>query len=165
MDEDDIDRFRAQWARELPDVDTRGMDVLGRARRVVQQSRAPIEAALARFGVDAGEFDVLATLRRAGPPYSLRPTELFRSLMISSGGLTARLNRLKSAGLIARPQAPDDGRSLLVELTADGARLVERAFREDMAVEARLVSSLSDTEQIDLASLLRKLGRSLSGQG
>ena len=165
MDEDDVDRFRAQWARELPDVDTRGMDVLGRARRVVQQSRAPIEAALARFGVDAGEFDVLATLRRAGPPYSLRPTELFRSLMISSGGLTARLNRLKSAGLIARPQAPDDGRSLLVELTADGARLVERAFREDMAVEARLVSSLSDTEQIDLASLLRKLGRSLSGQG
>ena len=165
MDEDDVDRFRAQWARELPDVDTRGMDVLGRARRVVQQSRAPIEAVLVRFGLDAGEFDVLATLRRAGPPYSLRPTELFRSLMISSGGLTARLNRLKSAGLIARPQAPDDGRSLLVELTADGARLVERAFREDMAVEARLVSSLSDTEQIDLASLLRKLGRSLSGQG
>ena len=91
---DHIDRLRAQWARELPDLDTRGMEVLGRARRIVLRSRPPIEAVFARHGMDAGEFDVLSTLRRSGPPYALRPTELFRSLMISSGGLTDRLNRL-----------------------------------------------------------------------
>lgn len=154
---DHIDRLRAQWARELPDLDTRGMEVLGRARRIVLRSRPPIEAVFARHGMDAGEFDVLSTLRRSGAPYALRPTELFRSLMISSGGLTDRLNRLAKSGMITRPPSPGDGRSLLVQLTEKGRTAVEAAFREDMAVEASLLAALGEEDRIALAALLRKL--------
>lgn len=154
---DHIDRLRAQWARELPDLDTRGMEVLGRARRIVLRSRLPIEAVFASHGLDAGEFDVLSTLRRSGAPYALRPTELYRSLMISSGGLTDRLNRLVRSGMITRPPSPGDGRSLLVQLTDKGRTTVEAAFREDMAVEAGLLTALNDAERASLADLLRKL--------
>lgn len=154
---DHIDRLRAQWARELPDLDTRGMDVLGRARRIVLQSRPAIEAVFASHGLDAGEFDVLSTLRRSGAPYALRPTELYRSLMISSGGLTDRLNRLVKAGMITRPPSPEDRRSLLVQLTDKGRTIVEAAFREDMAVEAGMLAVLDDAERTALADLLRKL--------
>jgi DNA-binding MarR family transcriptional regulator len=156
-DADHIDRLRAQWAAELPDVDTQGMEVLGRARRIVLQSRPAIEAVFAKHGVDTGEFDVLTTLMRSGPPYALRPTELYRSLMISSGGLTDRLNRLQKAGLITRPPSPEDRRSLLVQLTPEGRDKVEAAFREDMAVEARLLAPLDPADRRTLADLLRKL--------
>lgn len=154
---DGVDERRAQWRRELPDVDTRGMAVLGRARLLTTLVRPRIEAVFASYGLDSGEFDVLATLLRSGAPYRLRPTELFRSLMISSGGLTDRLARLTRAGLVTRPPAADDGRSLLVELTPKGRDIAERAFREDMALEAVLVSRLSDAEQTTLAGLLRRL--------
>lgn len=154
---DHIDSLQAQWRWELPDVDTRGMAVIGRARRITLSLRAEIEAVFARHGLDAGEFDVISTLRRAGPPYRLTPTELYRTLMISSGGLTARLNRLEAAGLIGRDQASGDRRSFLVQLTDEGARIAEAAFREDMALENRMLESLSPGEQRQLAELLRKL--------
>lgn len=99
---DRIDERRAQWAEELPLVNTIGMAILGRARWVTLKVRPPIEAVFAKAGLDTGEFDVLATLLRSGPPYRLWPTELYRSLMISSGGLTNRLDRLENAGLIRR---------------------------------------------------------------
>jgi len=158
---DHIDRLRDQWRRELPDLDTGPMAVIGRARRVTLRSRPAIEAVFARHGLDTGAFDVLSTLRRSGPPYRLRPTELYRSLMISSGGLTDRLDRLSRAGLIRRPPSPQDGRSLLVELTEAGAAAAEAAFREDMAVEAALLAPLSPSERTLLADLLRKLDLSL----
>lgn len=161
-DADHIDRLRARWAAELPDVDTGTMEVLGRARRIVLQSRPAIEAVLGRHGVDPGEFDVLTTLMRSGPPYVLRPTELFRSLMISSGGLTDRLNRLQKAGLISRPPSPEDRRSLLVQLTPEGRDTVEAAFRETMAVEARLLGPLDPADRRALADLLRKLALAMN---
>lgn len=146
-----------QWHRELPDVDTAGMAILGRMRWITLQARPEIEAVFARHGLDTGEFDVLSTLLRAGPPYRLRPTELFRALMISSGGLTARLDRLTDRGLITRAEASSDKRSLPVELTAQGRALVEAAFREDMLVERKLISGLSDNERHQLARLLESL--------
>jgi DNA-binding MarR family transcriptional regulator len=162
--QDRIDETRAQWAEMLPDVDTQGMEVLGRARRIVLQSRPAIEAVFARHGLDAGEFDVLATLLRSGPPHALRPTELYRSLMISSGGLTDRLNRLQKAGLISRPPSPEDRRSLLVQLTPEGRTKVEAAFREDMALEARLLAPLAEADRRALAELLRKLALAMQGR-
>lgn len=155
--QDGIDERRAQWASELPDVDTSGMAILGRARWITLAARLPIEAVFKTHGIDSGEADVLFTLLRSGPPYRLRPTELFRSLMISSGGLTDRLNRLAKAGLIRRVQAEGDGRSLPVELTPEGVRRATAAFREDMSIEATMLSGLSLEEQNDLARLLRKL--------
>ena len=94
-DGDHVDRLRRQWAHELPDLDTEPMAILGRAYRLSNLVRGSIEATFAGFGLDRGEFDVIATLRRSGPPYRLTPTELYTSLMITSGGLTHRLDRLE----------------------------------------------------------------------
>jgi DNA-binding MarR family transcriptional regulator len=158
---DRVAERRQQWAKELPGLDTSAMAVLGRARWIVHAVTPPIEDLFAQYGLDRGEFDVLSTLLRSGPPYRLRPTELYRSLMISSGGLTDRLNRLKKAGLIKRRASSRDARSMLVELTATGRERTERAFREDMALERRLLSALDNVELERLAELLAKLAVSL----
>jgi DNA-binding MarR family transcriptional regulator len=114
--------------------------------------------------MDAREFDVIATLLRNGSPYAMRPTELFRSLMISSGGLTDRLGRLEKRGLVERSAAPNDARSLLVKLTHRGRRVAEQAFREDMDVEAQLISHLSEVEFKQLECLLRTLLRAVEAR-
>lgn len=158
---DPVEERRRQWARELPDVDTQGMAIIGRARWITLRVRPAIEAVFAAHGVDAGEFDVLATLLRAGSPHRLRPTELFRSLMISSGGLTDRLTRLERAGLVSRPSSDADRRSLPVQLTDVGRQRAESAFREDMHLEARLLRGLTARERETLARLLAKLATSL----
>lgn len=162
---DHVDRLRGQWARELPDVDTTPMEIVGRARRITLGARRDIEAVFERHGLDAGEFDVIATLRRSGPPYRLRPTELFRSLMISSGGLTDRLARLEAQGLVRRAPSPEDRRSLTVELTDAGRARAEAALREDMAVEAELIAGLGAAERAELARLLRKLALGVEARG
>lgn len=167
MLEDDVDHVegrRDQWRKELPGVDTIGMAILGRARLAAMMARGPIEEVFARYGLDTGEFDVLATLLRSGPPNRLRPTELYQSLMISSGGLTDRLGRLEKAGLIKRLPSKSDARSLLVELTSEGRKLAEQAFRDDMAVEAQLLKGLSDEERRQLARLLARLVRVVGEQ-
>jgi DNA-binding MarR family transcriptional regulator len=155
--DDHIARLREAWRRERPDIDTEGMAILGRARRITLLARGPIEATFTRFGCDSGEFDVLASLRRAGSPYRLRPTELFESLMISSAGLTDRLQRLQAQGLIARRPSLEDKRSLMVELTRKGLELVDAAFTADMRLEKELISGLSGAERKTLAVLLAKL--------
>lgn len=158
---DHVDRLRAQWARELPDLDTEPMTILGRAYRLSNLVRPSIEDTFASFGLDRGEFDVISTLRRSGPPYRLTPTELYTLLMISSGGLTHRLDRLQKAGLIVRERSASDGRSSVVGLTEKGIALAEAAFRSDMASEARYLEGLDRQDRAALADLLRKLLASL----
>ena len=154
---DHVDRLRALWARELPGLDTHPMAVLGRIWRISNLVRPGIEATFAKFGLDRGEFDVISTLRRSGPPYKLTPTELYTLLMISSGGLTHRLGRLEKAGLVSREPSPQDGRSLVVALTPKGRDLAAQAFREDMAGEAQMISALDAGDREALERLLRKL--------
>jgi DNA-binding MarR family transcriptional regulator len=156
-EQDHVDRLRGQWARELPDLNTEPMAILGRAMRVTNMVRPSIEATFAGFDLDRGEFDVIGTLRRSGPPYRLTPTDMYTSLMISSGGLTHRLDRLEKAGLIRREKSPHDGRSMLVALTDKGIALSEEAFRADMASELRFLDALDSGERELLAGLLRKL--------
>ncbi|MFD2263962.1 MarR family winged helix-turn-helix transcriptional regulator [Lacibacterium aquatile] len=154
---DHVDRLRAQWARELPDLDTTPMAVFGRMLRLVNLMGPGIEATFASYGLDRGEFDVLATLRRSGPPYRLTPTEMYRSLMIASGSLTHRLARLEKAGLIRRAPSESDGRSLSAELTEAGIACVEAAFREDMGKENAALSGIDPAELADLAARLKAL--------
>lgn len=156
-DQDCVDAFRAAWHRALPDIDTTPMSVLGRMHRIAHLVRPSIEATFARYEIDRGEFDVLATLRRSPPPHRLTPTQLYQSLMISSGGLTNRLTRLEKARLIRREQSKVDGRSLVVVLTDAGMRRAEEAFRADMASESQWLAALSPAEQRTLAGLLRKM--------
>lgn len=156
-DPDAVDGIYEAWAREMPDVSTRGAQILARARRITVSVRPRIESVFKTFDLDTGEFDVLATLRRAGAPYALRPTELYKSLMISSGGLTDRLDRLETRGFIRRRASPDDARSSLVELTALGRKRIEAAFEADMALEDRLLEGLTREEHEQLVHLLRKV--------
>lgn len=154
---DHVDRLRAQWSRQLPDLDTEPMAILGRAMRATLLARPDIEATFARHGLDRGEFDVIATLLRAGPPHRLTPTQIYSTLMISSGGLTHRLDRLERAGLVRRERSSRDGRSIVAVLTEAGAAKAEAAFREDMTREARRLAHLSPEERSAIAVLLRKL--------
>ncbi|BCH34004.1 MarR family transcriptional regulator [Mesorhizobium sp. L-8-10] len=154
---DHVERLRGQWAREVPDIDTSPMTILGRAYRLSNLVRPSIVATFARFGLDRGEFDVISTLRRSGLPYKLTPTELYRSLMISSGGLSHRLVRLEKSGLITREKSTEDGRSFLVALTPEGQKRAEEAFRADMANELRFIDALSPERREVLSGLLREL--------
>lgn len=162
--EDHVDRLRQQWARELPDLNTEPMAILGRARRLANLVSPSIAETFAGFGLDRGEFDVIGTLRRSGPPYKLTPTEMYTLLMLSSGGLTHRLDRLEKAGLIRREKSERDGRSVAVVLTEAGFALAESAFRADMGNEIKFLQGLSTGERDALAGLLRKLITSIEAR-
>ena len=158
-------RLIAQRRGETPAIPLDGMEILSRANRLTRLSRSWIEPVFARHDLDTGEFDVLASLRRSGAPYRQRPTELFQSLMITSGGLTDRLNRLTRKGLVERIVPDHDKRSALVQLTAKGLSVIDTAFAEDMAVEASLLTALDDHERRQLAGLLARLLSDLETRG
>ena len=138
-----VDRFIVQRAKESPEVDTEGMAIFGRIYRIATRVGTHMEALFARYGLERGEFDVLATLQRSGPPYRLSPTALYTSLMVSSGGLTYRLKRLEAAGLIRRLPSAEDRRSLIVELTDEGKTVTTAAFAEDMQLECSWLTALA----------------------
>jgi DNA-binding MarR family transcriptional regulator len=153
---DHVARLIEQRRAATPNVPLEGMEILARARRLTLLSRPAIEAVFARFGLDTGEFDVLATLRRSNAD-SVRPTELYRDLMISSGGLTDRLRRLADAGWIERIDDNEDKRSKRVRLTSKGKDLIDEAFEADMSVERELLSALSHDQVEQLADMLSML--------
>ncbi|WP_293267831.1 MarR family transcriptional regulator [Neptunomonas sp.] len=148
----------SQWQREMPQLDLLPMKVvgnLGKATRLV--TRNYLDPFFKSHGIQLGEFDVLATLRRSGAPYELAPTQLFEALLISSGGMTNRLDRLEKAGLIARAPNPEDRRGTLVLLTEEGLELMNRIVPLHVENEARSLSNLSREEQETLDRLLEKL--------
>ena len=147
-----------QWAHERPDLPALPMAVLGRlseaAERVMRDHLNPL---FTDAGLQPGEFDVLATLRRSGAPYMLSPTRLYEAAMISSGGMTNRIDRLERAGLIERRPDPNDRRGKLIALTATGRRVIDQTITRHVANEERLLSVLTTAEQEKLNALLRKL--------
>ncbi|WP_010629776.1 MarR family winged helix-turn-helix transcriptional regulator [Halomonas sp. KM-1] len=152
----------AQWQREMPDLDLLPMEVVGYLKTTQLLTQERLQVFFKSHGLQAGEFDVLATLRRAGAPYRLGPTQLFETLMISSGGMTSRLDRLEKAGLIVRSPNPEDRRGTLVSLTEKGMTLMERMIPEHVENEARMLAALSREEQETLGELLGKLLEGLS---
>ncbi|MCE8028305.1 MarR family transcriptional regulator [Halomonas daqingensis] len=152
----------AQWQREMPELDLLPMEVVGYLKTTQLLTQERLQVFFKSHGLQAGEFDVLATLRRAGHPYRLGPTQLFETLMISSGGMTSRLDRLEKAGLIVRSPNPEDRRGTLVSLTDKGLALMERMIPEHVDNEARMLAALSREEQETLSELLGKLLEGLS---
>jgi DNA-binding MarR family transcriptional regulator len=155
--EDRVARVRAEWARERPDLDTSPLEIIGRILRAERLASGPIKRVLARYGLDRGGFDVLATLRRTGPPYRLTPTRLFQELVLTSGAMTHRVDALERAGLVERTGDPRDRRSLLVGLTAPGVAVIDQAMTAHLACEQALLASLPDAERQTLAALLATL--------
>ena len=154
---DDVDRILDQWAAERPDLDASPMGIIGRIARLSRSHARSIGATLAHHDLQRDEFDVLATLRRSGPPYRLTPTQLRGSMMITSATMTHRLDKLEQRGLISRQPDPSDRRGLLIGLTAEGRTLVDRALDDHVANEHRLLASMSPRDRAHLASLLRRL--------
>jgi DNA-binding MarR family transcriptional regulator len=155
--QDRIDRILAQWKRERPDLETRSMGLVGRIQRAAAALRPRLDETHEASGLQGESFDVLASLRRSGPPYQLSPTQLYREMMLTSGAMTNRIDRLEDAGLVARRADPDDRRGTLVRLTAKGKTLIDAAAAKHVANEDRLVSGLSVREQQQLTELLRNL--------
>jgi DNA-binding MarR family transcriptional regulator len=163
--QDRIDRILAQWDRERPDLDTTAMGLVGRIQRAATALRPRLDDTHERSGLQGESFDVLASLRRAGRPYQLSPTQLYREMMLTSGAMTNRIDRLEEAGLVSRRPDPHDRRGTLVRLTAKGKALIDGATTEHVANEERLLAGLSAREQSQLADLLRKLLLSLGDAG
>ena len=147
-----------QWQQQRPDLDGFSMAVIGRLGELSQViSRDHLLPFFAAHGLQAGEFDLLATLRRSGEPYALMPTALYESAMISSGGMTSRIDRLEKAGLIERRRHPSDRRGILVALTPAGFELIDSMLGAHVDNLQRVLAALSDEEKQQLHALTGKL--------
>lgn len=152
---DHVDRILAQWRKERPDLEVAPMGLIGRVKRLMLCLSREMEKTWAEYGLNTASFDVLATLRRSGPPFSLSPGELIASTMVTSGTMTNRIDQLEKAGLVRRVQNPDDGRGFLVSLTDKGFRVIDEAVAAHVTTQAKLVSGLSEKERRDLDALLK----------
>lgn len=164
-DTDAIDAVVAAWRRERPDLDLAAIGVVGRLGRVALLLQPAQYAVMAEHGLQRGEFDVLAALRRSGEPYTLNPSQLSDLLMLSRSGMTGRLDRLEAAGLIERTLDPADRRSFHVRLTDQGYATVDAAMTAHTANVTRLLSPLGSKDVNALDGLLRKLLASLTSTG
>jgi DNA-binding MarR family transcriptional regulator len=154
---DAVDDILQQWKIERPDVDTSAMGLIGRVSRLERVLRPALDAVFVEFGLESWEFDVLATLRRSGAPYELGVGDLLNSMMVTSGTMTNRIDRLAGRSLVERRAARADGRLVVVKLTRSGRALIDRALPAHAANLTRLASGLSGPQQNQLVDLLRRL--------
>jgi DNA-binding MarR family transcriptional regulator len=154
---DDVDRIVGQWAQERPELQTDAMAVFGRIYRLARIVGDQQERVYSVLGINRGEFDVLATLRRAGEPFQLSPKALSASLMLTTGGMTGRLDRLERAGLVTRSPDPADRRGLVITLTLHGREIIDEAVVAGLDAQREVLERLPETSRRRLSALLRDL--------
>jgi DNA-binding MarR family transcriptional regulator len=154
---DEVDDLVAAWHAERPDLDVRPMQVLSRISRLARHLDRERRSAFAAHDLESWEFDVLAALRRQGPPYELSPGALLRATLVTSGTMTNRIDRLEQSGLVRRRPDPQDKRGVLVTLTAAGASRVDAALADLLEAEYALLAALPESSRHTLADLLRIL--------
>lgn len=158
---DFVDGVLAQWQQEKPALDIRSMATGGRLKRCAALMQRQVDQLFSQYGLSSWEFDVLATLRRAGAPYCLAPTALFSSLMLASGTMTRQLQQLENRGLVCRISNPQDARSLLVQLSDSGLILIDEAIEAHTSNAHRILLPLSEEDRYaldkGLAALLHLL--------
>ncbi|WMD20760.1 MarR family transcriptional regulator [Achromobacter seleniivolatilans] len=152
-----VDLVISQWNRECPTQDFAAMSVVTRVFRLNAFATRNVNRSFRRYNLHQGEFDVLATLYRSGAPYALNPQKLVEALLLTSGAMTNRLDRLEQAGLLMRNPNPDDRRSTIVSLTAEGLRIVKLVLKDYLKDLAELLNPLTVPERKQLAALLKKL--------
>jgi DNA-binding MarR family transcriptional regulator len=157
MEPDHVDRIVEQWAEQRPELDTSGLRVAARVIRLQRYLDQAVSDAVRPFGLQIGEVNVLATLRRSGPPFQLTPTELYRGLLISSGAMTNRLDRLEASNLITRTVDPDDRRRVQVALTDQGREVIDQAMDAHVLQLDETLAGIDDTARTELECLLRTL--------
>ncbi|OBT28620.1 MarR family winged helix-turn-helix transcriptional regulator [Vibrio splendidus] len=152
---DAIDRVVEQWAKEKPELETEPMAMMGRIMRIAKYMETQVAELHKKYDMKLGEFDVLATLRRSGKPYRLTPSELIGSMMLTSGAMTNRLDKLEAKGLISREHSKEDRRSVSVQLTKDGLILIDQMMTEHVETQKTLVKSLSASQKKNTNQLLK----------
>lgn len=161
MERDHVDEILRQWSRERPDVDVSAMAIIGRISRLERLISVRLDQVFQEHGLEAWEFDVLATLRRSGSPFELSAGQLLNSMMITSGTMTNRIDRLEHRGFVGRRKDPTDGRVVLVALTPAGRRRVDAALQAHAVNELNIINSLSQRDRNELIRVLRRLHLSL----
>ena len=154
---DAVDTIVDEWRRERPELDPSAKHVTGRIVRLASLFQQSYGDAFAEVGLQNGDYGVLAALRRAGAPFQMTPTDLARHRMMTSGGMTAAIDRLERKGFVVRPPNPSDRRGNLVKLTDEGRRIIDEAMSLHTDVEHQLIGALDDRERAALEQLLRKL--------
>ena len=144
---DAIDIIRGQWAKEFPEINTLPMGILGRLIRLTKHLENHIAQWLKEHGLLMGEFDVLMTLRRSGAPYQMTPSDLLNSMMLTSGAMTNRLDKLEAKALIARQHSEVDRRSVEVALTAQGLELINGILDAYVQEQAAVMDCFSPAQQ------------------
>lgn len=162
MPKDAVAQIVAQWHEQRPDLDASSMGVLGRLSRSNLLVDKALDTLFAQHGLQASEFDILATLRRSGPPFTLNPSQLAESLMVNNSTMTNRLDRLEQSGRIRRAAAIDDRRAVLIELTPKGLKLVDQVVEFHLKNEQTILSVFSENEKKTLEKLLSKLEKHLT---
>jgi DNA-binding MarR family transcriptional regulator len=157
MADDHTDRLLSGWDEARPDLDVGALQVTARLSRIGPHLARRQEAVFSRFGLNRGEVGALSALRIAGPPHRLSPTRLARGLMLSSAGITSRIDRLERRGFVRRLPDPDDRRGVLIELTDEGLDAVDAAVAANSVSERQLLERLDPEEINQLESILRKL--------
>jgi len=153
---DHVDRIQAQWRAARPDIDPSPQGVIGRLHRVALGLTVRLTAVYADYGLTEPEFDLLASLRRSGPAHELPAGELAAHTMVTTGGLTKRVDRLVARGLVERSGADADGRRRLIRLTPAGVALIDDAFTAHMANEHRLLEELGADDTAAIEPILRR---------
>jgi DNA-binding MarR family transcriptional regulator len=154
---DAVDRMVALWGRRDPTRDVSALEVVGRVLRLAEHLESAIGAALRPLGLSYGDFDVASTLYRLDDADGTHPRELARSALITSGAMTARLDRLARAGLIERRADPRDRRAVRVHLTTAGRELTERAVDRVLEVDEAVLAPFGAGQRAQAADLLRSL--------
>jgi DNA-binding MarR family transcriptional regulator len=151
---DRVGRIQEEWRREMPEVDVSPQGIIGRLHRLAGYLTTELVAVYQGHGLGEGEFDVLAALRRAGPPFERAPGDLARHTMVTTGAMTKRLDRLVAQGLVVRRAAESDGRRRVVALTATGIDRINSAFSDHMANERRLLEVVPAEDRQMLEAIL-----------
>jgi DNA-binding MarR family transcriptional regulator len=155
MEPDWIDQVVERWSALQPGLPVDAYHVTGRISRIAARIAQREDEVFGRYGLTRGDVGVLSALRTSPPPHTLSPTQLFRGLMMSSAGMTKRLDRLEKRGLVKRIPDADDRRGVAIHLTDSGRRLLARAISENTKSEATLLAGLSGRDRRVLADLLR----------
>src|SRR2546429_47541 len=157
VERDWVDNLVERWSGLQPGLPVDAYHVTGRISRIAARLAQRQDEIFARYGLNRGDVGVLSALVMARPPHTLSPTQLFRGLMLSSAGMTKRLDRLESRGLVKRRPDPKDRRGVTIQLSESGRRLVAKAVAENTKTEAEILKGLSPKERRFLADSLRAL--------
>lgn len=154
---DRVDNLLKQWAKETPTLDATSMGIIGRIMLLNKLSENAFDETLANYNINLSEFDLLAVLRRCGPPFKSSASALCAHSLLSSGAMTNRIDRLEKKQLVARESNPDDRRGVLVALTDKGKQLIDTLIEQRFSTADKFISAISDDEKKELEKLLRKL--------